>query len=109
MMVEQTLGAPQFHPSNRISTGEYDDRQNASLQGETWQDGGVFGSFRGCEGAHGRDGRVELLRALPDKYNEVGPNKEYSDAVSPLIEGFGHAMTYTVSEASPLLLASDDS
>jgi quinol monooxygenase YgiN len=45
-----------------------------------------------------------------DKYTEVGPNQEYNDAVLPLIEGFGHAMTYTVSEANPLLLqASDDS
>lgn len=37
-----------------------------------------------------------------EKYNEVGPNQEYSDAVAPLIESFGLAMAYEVSKATPL-------
>jgi quinol monooxygenase YgiN len=37
-----------------------------------------------------------------DKYNEVGPNKEYNDAVMPLIEGFDLAMVYEVSAANPM-------
>jgi quinol monooxygenase YgiN len=37
-----------------------------------------------------------------EKYNEVGPNKEYSDAVAPLITGFDLAMVYEVSAANPL-------
>lgn len=37
-----------------------------------------------------------------DKYNEVGPNKEYNDAVTPLIEGFDVAMVYEVSAANPM-------
>ena len=41
-----------------------------------------------------------------DKYAEIGPNKEYNDAVLPMIEEFGLAMTYEVSEASPLPLPS---
>jgi quinol monooxygenase YgiN len=37
-----------------------------------------------------------------EKYNEVGPNKEYNDAVTPLIAGFDLAMVYEVSEANPI-------
>mgnify|MGYP000738906765 CR=1 FL=1 len=40
-----------------------------------------------------------------DKYNEVGPNKKYNDAVMPLIEGFDLAMVYEVSAANPLPFA----
>lgn len=40
-----------------------------------------------------------------EKYNQIGPNKEYSDAVSPLIQEFGLAMTYQVSKAAPLPLS----
>ena len=39
-----------------------------------------------------------------EKYGEIGPNKEYNDAVTPLIQEFGLAMTYEVSAASPLAL-----
>lgn len=39
-----------------------------------------------------------------EKYGEIGPNKEYNDAVLPLIQGFSLAMTYEVSKASPLSL-----
>jgi quinol monooxygenase YgiN len=37
-----------------------------------------------------------------ETYNEVGPNKEYSDAVGSLIESFGLAMAYEVSGARPI-------
>jgi quinol monooxygenase YgiN len=40
-----------------------------------------------------------------DKYNEVGPNKEYNEAVMPLIDGFDLAMVYEVSAANPLPFA----
>ena len=40
-----------------------------------------------------------------EKYNEIGPNEEYSKAVMPMIQEFGLAMTYEVSEASPLPLS----
>ena len=39
-----------------------------------------------------------------EEYAEIGPNKEYNDAVLPMIEGFHLAMTYEVSKASPLPL-----
>jgi len=39
-----------------------------------------------------------------EKYNQVGPNEEYSKAVTPMIQEFGLAMTYEVSGASPLPL-----
>ena len=39
-----------------------------------------------------------------EKYNEVGPNEEYSAAVTPMIQEFGLAMTYEVSKATPLPL-----
>jgi quinol monooxygenase YgiN len=37
-----------------------------------------------------------------ERYNEIGPNQEYTDAVTPLIEGFDMAMVYEVSAANPL-------
>ena len=37
-----------------------------------------------------------------ERYSELGPNKEYTDSVQPLIEEFGLAMRYDVSEATPL-------
>ena len=40
-----------------------------------------------------------------EKYNEIGPNEEYSKAVMPMIQEFGLAMTYEVSKASPLPLS----
>jgi quinol monooxygenase YgiN len=40
-----------------------------------------------------------------EKYNEVGPNQEYSNAVMPLIEGFDLAMVYEVSSATALPFA----
>ena len=40
-----------------------------------------------------------------EQYNEIGPNKEYSEAILPMIQEFGLAMTYEVSQASPLLIA----
>ena len=42
-----------------------------------------------------------------DEYNEVGPNKAYNDAVTPLIEGFDLAMVYEVSAANPIPLAAE--
>ena len=39
-----------------------------------------------------------------EKYAEIGPNEDYNNAVLPMIEGFGHAMTYEVNSASPLPL-----
>ena len=41
-----------------------------------------------------------------ERYNETGPNQEYTDAVMPLIEGFDIAMVYEVSAAHPLYPAS---
>ncbi len=40
-----------------------------------------------------------------EKYNEVGPNKEYNEAVMPLIEGFDLATVYEVSKATTLPFA----
>ena len=40
-----------------------------------------------------------------EKYGETGPNKEYNDAVLPMIKGFGLAMTYEVSAATPIPLS----
>jgi quinol monooxygenase YgiN len=37
-----------------------------------------------------------------EKYMEIGPNQEYSDAVAPLIQEFGLAMSYEVSKATPV-------
>lgn len=37
-----------------------------------------------------------------EKYGEIGPNQEYHDAVTPLIEEYRLAMAYDVSEAKPL-------
>ena len=37
-----------------------------------------------------------------EKWAEIGPTKEYSDTVQPLIEEFGLAMSYDVSEAKSL-------
>ena len=37
-----------------------------------------------------------------DEYNKIGPNKEYKDAVTPLIEGFDLAMVYEASAANPI-------
>jgi quinol monooxygenase YgiN len=62
-----------------------------------------FGLFRDLE-----DPNTLFLAIVIDdnldmeKYNEVGPNKEYSDAVMPLIEGFDLAMVYEVSAANPM-------
>lgn len=39
-----------------------------------------------------------------EKYGQIGPNEEYNAAVMPLIQEFGHAMTYEVSAAMPLPL-----
>ena len=39
-----------------------------------------------------------------DEYNKIGLNKEYNDAVTPLIEGFDLAMVYEVSGANPIPL-----
>jgi quinol monooxygenase YgiN len=41
-----------------------------------------------------------------ERYNEIGPNQEYTDAVMPLIEGFDIAMVYEVSAAHALYPAS---
>lgn len=43
-----------------------------------------------------------------EKYNEVGPNQEYNDAVMPLIEGFDLAMVYEVSAANPMPFAAQE-
>ena len=40
-----------------------------------------------------------------EKYNQIGPNEEYSAAVTPMIQEFGLAMTYEVSRAAPLPIA----
>ena len=37
-----------------------------------------------------------------EKYTEVGPDEEYTEAVTPLIEEFMLANTYEVSEVKPL-------
>ena len=37
-----------------------------------------------------------------ERYNEIGPNKAYVDAITPLIEGFDMSMVYEVSAAKPL-------
>jgi quinol monooxygenase YgiN len=41
-----------------------------------------------------------------ERYSEIGPNQKYTDAVTPLIEGFDMAMVYEVSAANPLSTAS---
>lgn len=40
--------------------------------------------------------------AALERYAEVGPDEKYTETVMPLIEEFGLAMTYEVSEAKPL-------
>ena len=41
-----------------------------------------------------------------ERYNEIGPNQTYTDAVMPLIEGFDMAMVYEVSAATPIPMTS---
>ena len=48
-----------------------------------------------------------LVQVLADeealkKYNEIGPDEEYTNAVMPLIEKFDLANAYKVSEVQPL-------